>query len=186
MAEEFDSQYLKSVTALGDTHRIVTNQDIYSGTGIKLATSGTRIDSSFYDKLVRHKLMPQIDECMTVEDGVTAAELLSRSKKLFEHETWLSRIPELVEIERLWSIPPRINLVNALPFKLTVARESRPALLDHCLRIMLLSLYLGMRQDLQDRELTSLATAAVFHDLGDLHIDPEILAKSHALTLNER
>lgn len=184
MAEEEDSHYLKSVTSLGDTREVVTNQDIYSKTGIKLASRGSRIDSSFYERLVRHKLMPQLDECMTIEGAVSAVELLSRAKPLLDGP--LSGIAEFVETERIWAIISKVNLNNALSFKLTVASEKRPELFEHSLRIMLLSLYLGLRRDLPETELVALAEAALFHDLGELHIDPNILDKQHALTPDER
>lgn len=186
MVEEDDSHYLKSVTSLGDTLRIVTNQDVYSKTGIKLASRGSRIDSSFYDKLVRHKLMPVLDECMTAENSVTTEELVSRAKRVFEACRQFSSIPGFVELERIWAVLSKIRLVDALAFKLTVAREKRPELLDHSLRIALLSIYLGLRRDLPETDLEALAMAAVFHDLGELHIDPEILGKSHSLTMDER
>ncbi len=186
MSAEEDSHYLKSVTSLGDTREVVTNQDIYSRTGIKLASRGSRINSSFYDRLVRHKLMPNLDECMTVEGAVSTRELLSRAKALFENDSPLSGMAEFVEMERLWAIVSKINLNNALSFKLTVAREKRPEILEHSLRIMLLSLYIGLRRDLPESEMVALATAAAFHDLGELHIDPEILDKQHALTPDER
>lgn len=177
MAGENDSHYLKSVTTLGDKRRIVTNQDVYSKTGIKLASRGSKIDSSFYDRLVRHKLMPALDQCMTVEDSVSAAELLADTKKVLEGEPHFSRIAELVDPKQIWSAISKISLNNALSFKLTVARENRPELLEHSLRIALVSLYLGLRLDLPESQLAALATAAMFHDLGELHIDPEILKK---------
>ena len=186
MSEDEDSIYLKSVASLGDTHEVVTNQDIYSETGIKLVSCGSRINSSFYDRLIRHKLVQNPDECMTVEGGVSTQELLSRARALFESGSALPGITGLVEMDRLWAAVSKINLNNTLSFKLTVAREKRSKLFDHSLRIMLLSLYLGLRTGLSESELVALATAAAFHDLGELHIDPEILDKQHALTPGER
>lgn len=186
MEEENDSHYLKRVTSLGDARKIVTNQDIYSKTGIKLASIGSRINSSFYDRLVRHKLMPPLDQCMTVDDAVTADSLLAWTRKVFENEARFSEMEKLVDIESIWSAISKINLNGPLAFKLTVAREMRPSLLDHSLRIALISLYLGLRCNLPEKDFITLATAAVFHDLGELHIDPEIIEKSNDLTLLER
>ncbi len=186
MQEENDSHYLKSVTTLGDTHRIVTSQDIYSKTGIKLAGKGSSINSSIYDRLVKHKLIPALDQCMTVENAVTAEEILARTKQVLEGESHFSRIEELADMDRIWSAISKVKLNDALAFKLTVAREKRPELLEHSLRILLLALYLGVRLDLLESHLVALATASLFHDLGELHIDPEILVKTHAFTEEER
>ncbi len=186
MEEENDPHYLKRVTSLGDARRVVTNQDIYSKTGIKLAAIGSRINSSFYDRLARHKLMPPLDQCMTVEDVVTVDFLLAQAKHIFADEARFAAMAELVDIESIWSAFSSINLNSPLAFKLTVARDMRPVLLDHSLRIALISLYLGLKCSLSERTLAELATAALFHDLGELHIDPDILENSKDLTMLER
>lgn len=178
MEEENDSHYLKSVTSLGDIRNIVTSRDIYSKNGIKLAGRGSRIDSSFYDRLVRHKLMLSLDQCMTAENAVTAEELLAGTKKLFEDEPRFFIITQLVDIKKIWSAISRIRLNDALAFKLTVAREMRPEILKHSLRILLVSLCIGSKCRLSEADLTDLAAAAIFHDLGELHIDPELLKKN--------
>lgn len=186
MAEEYDSHYLKSITSLGDKCKIVTNQDIYSKTGIKIASRGTKIDSSFYDRLVKHKLMSGLDTCMTAENAVTIEEIRTGAQKVPETDPDFSQIGALVDQEGIWSAISNIKLNSALAFKLTVARENRPEILDHSLRIVLLSLYLGLRLDLPEDHLVALATAALFHDLGELHIDPELLKKSNTLSEEER
>ena len=185
MEEENDSHYLKSVTSLGDSRNIVTSQDIYSKNGIKLAGKGSRIDSSFYDRLVRHKLMLSLDQCMTAENAVTQEDLLAGTKKLFEDEPRFFIITQLVDIKKIWTAISRIRLNDALAFKLTVAREMRPEILEHSLRILLVSLCIGSKCRLSEADLANLAAAAIFHDLGELHIDPELLKKTD-LTMDER
>jgi hypothetical protein len=143
MEEIDDPYYLKRVTSLGDTRRIVTNQDVFSKTGIKLASTGSRINSSFHDRLARHKLMPPLDQCMTVEDAVTVDFLLAQAKHVFANEARFSAMEKLVDIERIWSAISGVNLNSSLAFKLTVARAVRPALIDHSLRNARISLYLG-------------------------------------------
>ena len=70
MNQRHDEPYIRSVTELGDTRNVVTSQAIYAGNNIKLVEKGVRVDSSLYERLVRHKLVPQIDECLMAEDGV--------------------------------------------------------------------------------------------------------------------
>lgn len=186
MEDEEDPHYLKRVTSLGDRCKVVTNHDIYSKTGIKLAAIGSRINGSFYDRLARHKLMPPLDQCMMVENAVTVDFLLAQAKHIFASEARFSTMERRIDIESIWSAFSSINLNSPLAFKLTVAREMRPDLLDHSLRIALISLYLGLRCNLPEKALVEIATAAVFHDLGELHIDPDILEKKKDLTMLER
>ena len=186
MAEEHDSHYLKSVTSLGDERKVIASEDIYSQSGIKLASRGARIDSSFYDRLVKHKLMSGLDNCMTVDDAVDAAEIASAARQAAETEPDFAKLPELVDMDVMRAAISRIHLNSALAFKMTVARDQRRDIYRHTLRILLLSVYLGIRQKLPGHRLTELATAALFHDLGELHIDPDILGKPAPLTQEER
>jgi hypothetical protein len=80
----------------------------------------------------------------------------------------------------------QIYLNDTLAFKLTLAREKRPALYQHCIRIALISLYLGTCVNLKRGSMNTLVTAAVFHDIGELHIDPALLDGTQALSPKER
>ena len=73
MTERYDEHYISSVTALGDTHEVVTSQAVFTRNGIKLVDVGARINSAFREKLVQHKLLPPIDQCLTVAGGVTCS-----------------------------------------------------------------------------------------------------------------
>ena len=69
---------------------------------------------------------------------------------------------------------------------LSTALEVRfPFLCGHGHRVQDLSLRVGKRLGLSDRELTTLGTAAVLHDIGVVGIPGEILTKSRKLTERE-
>jgi len=80
----------------------------------------------------------------------------------------------------------QVVLNPPLAFKLTLARETRPELYQHSIRVALISLYLGACVHLKQEEMTTLATAAMFHDLGELHIEAALLDRDHELTEQER
>lgn len=83
--ETYDEHYINSVTALGDTHEVVTTQAVFTRNGIKL-DQGTRINSALRDKLVQHKLIPSIDVCLSTPDGVTNAGLRTRAREILDSE----------------------------------------------------------------------------------------------------
>ena len=58
MHELQDEHYLRAVTELGDTCKIVAGCDIYSQSGIKLIAPGIHITSYLYERLVKHKFLP--------------------------------------------------------------------------------------------------------------------------------
>ena len=61
MHELQDDHYLRAVTDLGDTHKIVASHDIYSQSGIKLVAAGIHITGDLYERLVMHKFLQPLD-----------------------------------------------------------------------------------------------------------------------------
>lgn len=183
-----DPDYLKRVAELSASKAVVSSSDVYSQTGIKLLNKGTRLNQSFYDHLVQHKLAIQpIDRSLTVEDAVTCHSLALDAGCLLEEEPLLARMASaLPDGLLLRNGLAQIYLNDPLAFKLTLAREQRPALYQHSIRVALVSLYLGACVHLKREDMIALATAAVLHDLGELHIDPALLDAIHPLSPQER
>ncbi len=183
-----DPYYLKSVAALSESVEVVSSEDVYSQHGIKLINKDTRLDESLYDRLVHHKLAaPPIDRSLAVKEGVTPHSLAFDAVRLIDRDAELGRMANaLPDALLLRNALAQIVLVPPLAFKLTLARESRPELYQHSIRVALISLYLGACVHLRPAEMAVLATAAIFHDLGELHIDAALLDRAHTLSEQER
>jgi HD-GYP domain-containing protein (c-di-GMP phosphodiesterase class II) len=183
-----DPYYLKSVADFSENAEVVSSEDVYSQSGIKLINQGARLDKSIYERLVHHKLaVSPIDRSLTVKDGVTPLSLAHDAARLIDEDVVLGRMASaLPDALLLRNTLAQIVLTPPLAFKLTLARENRPALYQHGIRVALISLYLGACLHLKPGELTALAMAAIFHDLGELHIDSALLDRAHALTDKER
>lgn len=183
-----DQYYLKSVTEFSETSEVVSSEDIYSQTGIKLINKGARLNQSFYEQLLKHKLAIQpIDRSLTVKGAVSPLGLALDAARLLDEETQMSLLANAMRDPRLLRHTlEQISLNPTLAFKLTLAREKRPALYRHSLRIALISIFFGIFINLKQDELVSLATAAIFHDLGELHIDPSLLDSELRLDAQKR
>jgi HD-GYP domain-containing protein (c-di-GMP phosphodiesterase class II) len=182
-----DPHYLRTVTQLGDSHKIVSNQDIYNQQGLKLVAKGTSINSHLFDKLVHHKLLPQIDQCLSVENSINTQDLKNETLELLKKNPFLqSQIDSLPDCPDILNIIGDIHLNSTLAFKLTIAHKQQPELISHSLLLAIFSIYLGHRYGLDKNSLIQLATASLFHDLGILHIDPALLKPDHVLSDNER
>ena len=183
--ERYDEHYINSVTALGDTHKVVTTQAIFTRNGIKLIDQGTRINSALRDKLVQHKLIPSIDECLSIADGVTHASLRTRAGEILDSEPRFRLLAGGSGVERLLNAFYAMPMNEALAFKLTVAREQRPDVFEHSIQIALIALFLAIKSGLPERELANVAAAGMLHDIGVLHIDPALLQPGHRLDADE-
>jgi len=181
-----DTVYLKSVTELGDRMPVVTSRDVHSTTGIKLVSQGARINSGFYDKLVRHKLTLPLDHCLMVENPVDSPSLVSMARPLLESHPLLREMVRRAAPRDLSALLAYVQLVPSLAFKLTVIREQHPDLLLHSLRVAIIGQYLGHCLGLAEDDLRHLAAAALFHDVGMVHIDPRYLVPGYRMNATER
>ncbi|MGE5472448.1 MAG: HD-GYP domain-containing protein [Bacteroidota bacterium] len=170
-----DPHYLRRVVSLGDKCRVVTHRPITNERGIKLVDSGVHITTSLYDKLVMHKLLPELDECLSVENAVTPQSVVADIRQLLA-SNFGQLLGASVDVDQLLAMFAAIPLNRVLAFKLTVVREQAPGIYRHSLDVALCAAVLSMhlpatRQKLQ----IEAAAAGLLHDLGLLHIDPVLL-----------
>ena len=184
-----DEHYLTSVATLGDARHVVTTQAIFSSKGIKLVEGGVRFNSRLLERLLNHKLLPPLEQCLAVEGGVTRSQLRDIARHLLETDDALGfhRLRDASFLrQRIVDALSRITLLPPLAFKLTVAREQHPDLFDHSLRMTLIALFLADRCHYPDNKLTTIAEAGLFHDLGMLHVDPAMLETGRKLSAADR
>lgn len=187
MQNSNEEHYTRSVTELADIVPVTTCQDVYSTTGIKLVNKGIRLESSFFERLGRHHIMPPLEQCLVVENGVSTFEIVTLAKELTETDPPLARMAGKLDSPAvLFEVLRAVTLSNPMVFLLTLARERRPALLTHSVTVALISMYLGIRQGLPVQKLLELASAGLFHDLGELRIDAKLLKTGARPTPAER
>lgn len=182
-----DPFYLRAVTELGDERKVVTTCDIYSKTGIKLVAAGILVTSKLYEKLVRHKLIPTLDKALAVEDMLTMSTVLDDLENLLGMTQRLTKLnAEMGKGRSYRQLLVDFKIPSALAFKLTVAKEKFPKIYQHSLLLASVSTYLARCDGLSAQDERSAAIAALFHDIGLLHIDPALLDPSHVMTQAER
>lgn len=182
-----DEHYKKHVTDTGETREIVVCRDIYSYGGIKLLSAGARINSAMYERIVNHKLRPKLEESLNIANAVSTTTLLEHAKQLFAKLPLLTRMQEALKpAQSILKVIERIPLNEQLAFKLTIAQEKMPALFEHGIESAIFCAFLGFKENLDQAQVVQLATAGLFHDLGELHIDPALMDRKRVLTADER
>ncbi|WP_153109538.1 HD-GYP domain-containing protein [Propionivibrio limicola] len=186
--ERHDEHYLRSITEMGHAREVVTNQAIFTNNNIKLVDKGTRIDSGLFERLVQHKLMPRFDQSFTVEDAVTHASLQKYARNLLDNDPGFAMLRACKkEKDRLLKVIDSITLLDPIAFKLTVAYCQRPEVFEHSMRVALVALHLAIQCHIRsERDLGIIATAALFHDIGILHVAPDLLRPGRRLEQSER
>ena len=182
-----DEHYIRAVTELGDTAKVVVTQDIYSRSGLKLVASGVTITSDLYQRLVQHLLFQPLDMSLSVENAVDAQMLWRDTNDLIQKSSRLAKMGSVLDKGySLRQLVAAIQLPDPLAFKLTVAREKFPEIYQHSLVILVLSVYMARCDGMHPDEEECLAVAALFHDIGLLHIDPALLDPAHRMSNEER
>ena len=182
-----DTHFLKSVTNLGDVRPVIASQDIHSQTGVKLLNAGMRIDSTLYERLLQHKLITPIEQSLSTESSVTGSSLAEIATQMLKEDERLALIQSAHwEGQTLPQILQRVTLNPAIAFKLTVMRETNAELFRNSVYVSLVSTYIGMQLEMERHQLIDIATAALLHDIGLLHIDPKLLERDHKMTETER
>lgn len=182
-----EEHYTRSVTELADIVPVTTSQEVFSTTGIKLVNKGVRLNSSFFERLGRHNILPPLEQCLVVENGVTNYELVTVAQQLLEIDPPLARMAKkLPDSSVLFEVLQAIVLTEPIIFLLTLARERRPRLLTHSVQVALICTYLGIRLGLPRQKLFELASAGLFHDLGELRIDARLFEPDAHPTPEER
>lgn len=188
MEPRHDEHYIRSITQMGDAQNVVTSQAIFTSKKIKLIEKGVKVNSALFERLVSHKLIPKIDHCLAVENGIGRESVKDYAMNLLDSDPGLEVLRGDANVRsRILRAFDEIPLCAPMAFKLTVAWSQRPEVFDHSIRVALIALSLAIRNFFFSvKELATLAAAAVFHDIGILHVSPELLRPGRQLEKAER
>lgn len=182
-----EDHYLKAVTGLSDTRKMVAICDVHSQSGIKLIGAGIQITSKMYDQLIQHKLLPSLDKALSMEGMLNSDAILVDVHELLERSDRLKLAAKFInKTDSLQNIIQGIKLPAPLAFKLSVAKERYSTIYQQSLLLMITSIYLAHCEEMSHQEKESIAIAALFQNIGLLHIDPKLLEPKHVMSVEER
>jgi HD-GYP domain-containing protein (c-di-GMP phosphodiesterase class II) len=179
--------FLKAVTDLGRRRLVVTSRTIYNDRGMKLLEGGVVIDATLYERLVSHRLRVPLEDCVDSDLAVNGDVLREATSALVEQVPFFAqmtprgRVGDMV-LEAIGAIP----LPRPIAFQLTLARETRAPQFAHAIQMALLCAHLVREGGAPVHDMTVAASAGLLHDLGMLHIDPELLVGSNRLEGGQR
>ncbi len=177
-----DPFYAKLVANMVEQKLIVALEDIYAENNYKLVSKSSVISSSQWEKMLNHKLLKPIDHNLIINNVVTSMSVASDAASLTEKDHRLLQLisssgDPAVLFRQLADLP----LLPQMAFKLTVVKVQRPSLYQHLLLVTLISQFLANCSGLSEKERACLMYAALFHDFGELHIDPAGLNSNREL-----
>ncbi|AXS79081.1 HD domain-containing protein [Dechloromonas sp. HYN0024] len=131
--------------------------------------------------------MPTIDECLSVEDAVTPDNLADSVGFLLAAPPFSMLVDSPEAGKRIIDAFRKISLDPLLVFKLSLARDQFPQIFSHSLEVAVCAAIIAQSTEGKfAQNVTMAAASGLFHDLGLLHIDPEILRSERDLSDQDR
>lgn len=179
--------FLKAVTDMSQRRPVKTSRAIYNDRGLKLLEGGVVVDGSLYDRLATHRLAGPLDECLESEPAVSARSLGAAVEQLIDSSAFFAQMAPAGRVRRmLHEAVEAVPLPRPVAFQLTLLEDSHPELFGNCVRTALLSAHLVAAGGAMSQDITVAAAAGLLHDVGMLHIDPELLVQQRRLVGDER
>ena len=140
------------------------------------------VDATLYDRLVSHRLASPLEECVDSDPPVNGEVLRAAAAALRGAIARSSRQMGRPGACAAWCSrrSRRSRCRRPVAFQLTLARETRAPQFDHAILMALLCAHLVREGGAPVHDITVAAAAGLLHDLGMLHIDPELLARDRS------
>jgi len=166
---------------------LAVTRPIHSTSGIKLLDVGTTVDRRALEHLAGNTLAEPLDQCIGGADWVQRQDVISVAREQVAAVPLLGHFDAGLgeQSSRLWAALAACPLPPAFMLHLTVVRNSDQALYEHGARAAFIGLFIGVSAGFADADLQALATAALLHDVGMMHID-SAPPDGRSLTASER
>jgi hemerythrin-like metal-binding protein len=151
------------------------SENIYDANGLMLWAGGRPIEDRLLERLRDRKLRKPIELCVHAIDPAAAAEIASTFDELLQSSPDLSAaLGKSVDAVRqsIAAIVPNPTELMLL----SVLRHAGTDRLAHAVRVAALALGAARTIALEPELLRVLARAALFHDVGELYLPPELFS----------
>jgi len=174
--------YLDHVMTVAEERQVEATEDIYAENGMKLIAKGYAINRSMRERLIAHKLIKPLEDCMAVSDGVTGARCADLAEQLIDSHAVLRAMCTSANGVNPVKLLRDSTFAGRLQTLLTVYTEHQAGKLAHAVSVCMLTLNLAQRMLPGDTDaLDVLLVAALSHDVGELYIDPIYLQSQASL-----
>lgn len=163
---------LATILDASQTQKIIAARDIFDIAGIKLWARDLPVSQSLQRKLLDRKLKEPLENCLKVEDGVTARTLADELQSLLYDPIPLASLlhPHADALLREAAALPVHPVAQLL---LSASRTSSPSRFQHAVHAMALNGALMCAHGGNAADLRTAMLCGLLHDLGEMYIGPE-------------
>ncbi len=170
-----NEHYLNRLVEAGETRSVEATEDIVSGAGVKLVAKGSAIDARTRDRLLQHKLLKPLEAVTRVVGGVASRPMDEVARALIHRHSLLGSLCSDGRAQEIENAFTSLRLTVSLESLLTLYADQGPSKLEHAVSVSLIAAALMLEVE-PTRPLQPMLVAGLMHDIGELYIDPAILA----------
>ncbi len=178
------SHHLSEISNKGN--QAYATSDIHNHSGVLIARKGIEINHDVRKQLVRHKLLKPLDNHVGLEREADTHTLIQEFRQLLDKHPDLRMLddamkfgPEFEKLLKIERLHPRITQ------KLTVLESQMRCEFEKSIFSAWMATMIAREMGLSMEERRDTLVAALIHDIGLLHLDPEIACSNKKLTAEE-
>lgn len=178
--------YVSHLVEVNKNNEVISTEDIVNSKDVLVVRKGSRIDADAAQRVMRHKLLRPLEEQVQIKDCMDGPRIHQHLHGLLEKYPDLEQIHaalrfdadcEYLMLER--------KLHPVLIQKTTVQCQQLPDMFEKSLFCAGLSALVGREMRFDKETIHAAFMAGLMHDVGFLHISPEIIRKTGSLTAPE-
>jgi HD-GYP domain-containing protein (c-di-GMP phosphodiesterase class II) len=178
--------YTEHLAEVNKSRSVIAKDDIFNDRGVLLVKKGNPITPEITQAIMQFKLLKPIQDSITIKNEIGGVELYETTLKIIEGEASLIAIHKRYALDAL--LKSQFLSYDQFPMlrqKLTVMAERLPEIYRRTLCCTWLSVLIAKEMRLAAEEIANVFLAGLAHDIGMLHISPEILERQGQLSPEE-
>lgn len=183
--DQFANAYSVHLAQVNEVQAVVAAADIFNTQGQLIIKKGAPIDQKMSDKIALFKLAKPLEDSIMVENEFSASRLLSRLQLYLDMDPCLKQLAPLEEAKFLLACCEVFCKFALLRQKLTVLAIQLPVVFEQALFCAWMGVVLMRKMGRSEGDCYTIFVAGLAHDLGMLHLHPDILQKPGGLTPEE-
>lgn len=182
-ASAINPYLLQQVIGLAESVPVAVTEDIYCSTGVKLVSKGSQVDAGLRDRLLQHKLRKPLERCLDVAGSALPAlsGLASEAARSVPAIEALIGPGALSELDRVAALLQE----RGARLQLVLLERSGSQPMANVALGAALAIELAQRLQLDELLVEITGMAALLCDIGELYIDPALLAPGRSLRPEE-
>jgi hypothetical protein len=181
---EVNAYVLKAILDAGQERVVVASRDIFDDHGTKLLAQHKPLTSVLQQRLLERRLRAPLESSLRFESGLDKTQLRQALVSLLESDHGLAALvrPWAKAVEaQVTSLP----LDPSLLFLLTTLQATAPKAFEHAVQGLALAGAMSARSGAGPGDLRLAMIAGLVHDIGELHLDPDLCGNSLGLDLRQ-